>query len=224
MRGVDGAQVEAHLRNLDVRLHGPARSKAELLTEARHALWDAVEAYQADGLSGPDAERRAVDEFGSPAELVPAYQAELAAGALRGLAVRGLVVAAVLIVAGDLTWQGSSWSQDGPRPPAGYLLLSASVNWIWAGVALLAVVGLLALAGAARRGRPGLPPAARLAGLGMTGLLAVGAVTGCALYAWSLNLWDAALTWPPMIVGLVAGGAAWFSLGRAARTWLLATR
>ncbi|MFC0004667.1 permease prefix domain 1-containing protein [Micromonospora siamensis] len=220
----DGTPVEAHLRELAVRLHGPARLRTELLTEARDALHDAAEAYRADGLSGPDAERRAVAEFGSADRLVPAYQAELAAGALRRFAVRGLAVASVLIVGGDLTWQGSSWDRDGSHPPAGFLLLSTTLNVAWVVAALLAAASLLVLTRAARRGEPGLPPAARLTGLGLTGALVVGALAGSALYLWSVGLWDAALTWPPMIIGPLVVGAALGNLGRAAHGWLRTAR
>ncbi|MFG2065088.1 hypothetical protein ACGFIK_27195 [Micromonospora sp. NPDC048871] len=45
---------------------------------------------------------------------------------------------------------------------------------------------------------------------------------GCT--GWSIVLWDAALTWPPMIVGMVVAAAAHLWLGRAAHTWLLAAR
>ncbi|MEV4488943.1 permease prefix domain 1-containing protein [Micromonospora coxensis] len=221
MRGCDGV-VEEQLRELAGRLRGPARLKAELIVELRHALSDAAEAYEEGGLPATEAQRRAVAEFGTPAQLAPAYQAELAAGALRGLSVRALAVAVVLVVAGDLSWKGSSWSA-GPPPPDGYLLLSASLNWIWAGVAGLGVVGLVTAAAAARRGQVGVP-GGRLLGWGLTGALGTGAVAGVALFAWSLGLWDAALTWPPMIVCAVLVGGAFVLLGRAARTWLTTAR
>ncbi|SCG41511.1 permease prefix domain 1-containing protein [Micromonospora halophytica] len=221
MRGGDG--VEERLRELADRLHGPARLKAELIVELRHALSDAAEAYREGGLPATEAQRRAVAEFGTPAQLVPAYQAELAAGALRGLSLRAFAVAVVLVVAGDLTWQGSSWS-GGPPPPEGYLLLSASLNWIWLTVAGLALAGLALGTRLARRGRAGVPASGRLIGLGLSGALALGALAGVALFAWSLGIWEAALTWPPMLVGAVLVGAAYFSLGRAARSWLVAAR
>ncbi|WP_446212614.1 permease prefix domain 1-containing protein [Micromonospora sp. IBSANI012] len=221
MRGCEDVRVADRLRELDDRLHGPARLKAELMVELRDALDDAAEAYREGGLSAAEAERRAVAEFGAPAQLVPAYQAELAAAALRGLSLRAFAVALALLVAGDLTWRGSSWS-DGPRPPAGYQLLSASVNWIWLAVAGFALAGLVLGVGAARRGRAGVPAAGRLLGLGLTGALVLGAVVGVALFAWSVELWDAALTWPPMIIGAVVVGAGYFSLVRAARCWLRA--
>ncbi|WFE38374.1 permease prefix domain 1-containing protein [Micromonospora sp. WMMD998] len=223
MRVDQGARVEDRLRELSGRLHGPSRLKADLLTEARHALEDAAEAYREGGLSRAEAERRAVAEFGGVAQLAPGFQAELAAGALRGLALRTLAVAAVLMAAGDLTWHGSSWSA-GPRPPAAYLLLSASMHGIWGTVAGLALAGLALGALAARRDSPRLVRSARAVGFGLTGGLLVGALAGGALFAWSVRLWDAALTWPPMIIGAVVASAAWFSLARSARWWLLSAR
>ncbi|MEU4679542.1 permease prefix domain 1-containing protein [Micromonospora sp. NPDC023737] len=215
--------VDNHLRDLAGLLHGPARVKADLLTEARHGLLDAVEAYRAEGVPPAEAERRAVAEFGSPAQLLPAWQAELAVAALRGLSLRVLAVASVLVVAGDLTWRGSSWS-DGPRPPSGYLLLSASVHWLWLAALVIAVGALLLVRVAARSADPGFAVLARLVGAGLTGSLGLGVLTGAALFAWSIGLWDAALTWPPMIIGSVLASAGYLWLGRAARGWVLAVR
>ncbi|MEU7998286.1 permease prefix domain 1-containing protein [Micromonospora sp. NPDC049060] len=218
MRGEDDATtVEERLRELGAHLRGPRRLKSDLLTEARHGLLDAVEAYRADGLPATEAQRRAVAEFGSPAQLAPAYQAELAAGALRGLSLRVIALATVAFVAGDLTWQGSSWG--GSPPPAAYQLLSASVGWIWAAAFALAATGLLPAGRAALRGG-----ADRAVGAALVGVLALGVLTGSALFAWSIGLWDDALTWPPMIIGAVVAAAGYLWLGRAARTWLLAAR
>ncbi|MGW3608330.1 permease prefix domain 1-containing protein [Micromonospora sp. NPDC005163] len=214
--------VEEHLRELAARLQGPARLKSDLLTEARHGLLDAVEAYREDGVPPTEAQRRAVAEFGSPAQLLPSWQAELAVGALRGLSLRMLTVAGVSVVAGDLTWRGASWS-DGPHPPAVYRLLAASVDWIWIGSLLLAVAGLLVVVASARSARPGLAVAQRAVGAGLTGTLVLGMLAVTALFAWSIGLWDAALSWPPMFIGAVLVGGAYFSLVRAARGWLLAT-
>ncbi|MEU9824462.1 permease prefix domain 1-containing protein [Micromonospora chersina] len=223
MRGYEDIRVDDRLRELAGQLHGPARLKADLLIEARHALEDAVEAYREGGLPVAEAERRAVAEFGTPAQLAPGYQAELATGALRGLALRALAVAVVLMAGGDLTWRGASWS-EGPRPPAGYLLLSSAVNGVWAVIAGLALAGLLLGLLAARHATTRLSRLARVVGFGLTGGLVVGAATGVALFGWSVHLWDAALTWPPMIIGAVVVGAAWFALARAARYWLLSSR
>ncbi|MGC1213009.1 MAG: permease prefix domain 1-containing protein [Micromonospora sp.] len=223
MRGDDDVLVEERLRELADHLRGPARLKADLLTEARDALRDAAEAYRDSGLPAGEAERRAVAEFGTTGELAPGYQAELAAGALRRLALRALAVALALMAGGDLTWRGSSWS-DGPPPPEGFLLLHASLNGIWLTVAGLALVGLLVGVLAARYGSPHLSRIGRGVGFGLTGALALGALAGSALFGWSVGLWEAALTWPPMIVGPVLVGVGWVALGRAARCWIVATR
>ncbi|MET8282514.1 permease prefix domain 1-containing protein [Micromonospora sp. NPDC005174] len=222
MRHAEDLLVDEHLRELESRLQGPARLKSDLLTEARHDLLDAVDAYRESGLPPTEAQRRAVAEFGSAAQVLPSWQAELAVAALRGLSLRMLAVAGVLVAAGDLTWRGSSWSA-GPQPPAAYRLLSATVDWIWAGGLLLAVTGLLVIWAGARSPRPHLAVAQRAVGIGLTGALALGMAAGGALFVWSIDMWDAALTWPPMIVGMVVVSAANFSLTRAARGWVRAT-
>ncbi|TDC45039.1 hypothetical protein E1258_30850 [Micromonospora sp. KC207] len=132
-------------------------------------------------------------------------------------------MAGVLVVAGDLTWQGSSWS-GGPGPSAAYRLLSASVDGIWLGAVVLSVAGLLLVAASARWAHPALPRLARLTGLGLTATLVLGVATGATLYAWSIGLWEAARTWPPMLVGALVCGAGFLWIGRAARSWLLSAR
>jgi hypothetical protein len=103
-------------------------------------------------------------------------------------------------------------------------VLSASLNGIWGLVAGLALAGLLLGFLTARYGSPRLPRLGRAVGFGLTGALGLGALAGSALLAWSIGLWQAALTWPPMILGAMLTGVAWFALARAARCWLLATR
>ncbi|GIJ19532.1 permease prefix domain 1-containing protein [Micromonospora lutea] len=219
----DDVLVEEHLRQLADRLRGPRRLRDDLMTEARHGLLDAVEAYRDSGLSSGEASRQAVAEFGTPDELAPAYQAELAVAALRGLSLRVVAFATIAAIAGDLTWHGSSWS-TGPRPPSGYLLLSQSVEWLWVGAFLLGLAGLVLVTATARSAYPTLTTLARGVGVALTGTALLGAVAGVGLFSWSILLWDAALTWPPMIIGMVVGATAHVWLGSAARTWLLATR
>lgn len=97
------------------------------------------------------------------------------------------------------------------------------MNGIWLVVAGMALAALSFGAWAARRGRAA-TTVGRPLGWGLTGALVVGAVAGVALFAWSVVLWDAALSWPPMIIGAVLAGAAHFALFRASRSWLVAAR
>ncbi|WP_432956685.1 hypothetical protein [Micromonospora haikouensis] len=110
-----------------------------------------------------------------------------------------------------------------------YRLLSGAVNGIWLGAAVLAVAGLTVagltvVAVSARSAHPALPRLARLTGFALTAALVLDAASGAALYGWSVGLWEAARTWPPMLVGALASGAGFLWIGRAARSWLLATR
>jgi hypothetical protein len=224
MPGLDTMPVDDYLRVLGDRLRGPAKLKADLLTEARHSLLDSAESYRAGGLPPADAERAAVAEFGSVPELTAGYQAELVAGTLRTLALRIAVIGVVLTSATDLMWLGAPWTRTGPAPPAGYRLLSESLNWAWAAAALVAIASYGWLAWTARRGRPGSVRLARAIGHTLTGSAGLGSLGGMAIFAWSLGIWDAALSWPPMIVGIVGLAAAYGWLGGAARSCRAASR
>lgn len=84
MRGVgDVSVVEAYLRDLGGELRGPRRVKAGLLREAADHLDDATEAYLRAGLDPDRARARAVADFGSVAEIAPAFQTTLAVAASR---------------------------------------------------------------------------------------------------------------------------------------------
>ncbi|MEV0730827.1 permease prefix domain 1-containing protein [Polymorphospora sp. NPDC050346] len=217
---VPAAEIDDYLRTLGQRLHGPRRLRADLLAEARDSLEDAAAAYERAGLAPVAARRRAVAEFGTPGELVPAYQAELAAAGTRTLALRILVVAIVLLSSADLMWQGAPWT--GVRPPAGYLALSASLDLFWIVTGLLAAGAWLGLRYAARHGAPVRLP--RLLGRSMAACVGLAAGAGVTLYAWSLVMWDAAVRWPPMLVGMVATGVAFVWLAGAVRGCLAGTR
>ncbi|MEV0610523.1 permease prefix domain 1-containing protein [Polymorphospora rubra] len=217
---VPAPEIDDYLRALGARLHGPGRLKADLLAEARGSLEDAAEAYEEGGLASAAARRRAVADFGTPGELVPAYQAELAASGTRILAVRIVVVAVVLLSSADLMWQGAPWT--GPRPPAAYLALSALLDLLWILTGLLAAGAWLGLRYAARRGtRVRLP---RLLGRSMAVCVGLAAVAGATLFTWSIVMWDAAVRWPPLLIGMVAAGVAFGWLAGAVRGCLVGTR
>ncbi|MGW4465608.1 permease prefix domain 1-containing protein [Micromonospora sp. NPDC004704] len=206
--------IDEYVHALDRALHGPARLKSDLLTEARHSLTDSAEGYRDAGLHPVEAERRAVTEFGPVRRLAHEYQSELLAGTLRSLAVRVLVVGVVLMVAADLMWQGAPW--NGPPPPTAYRLLSGSLDWLWLGIDLLALGAYLWLGWHARHGRLGRVRVARAAGIGLSASLCLGWIGTAAVYAWSVTLWDSALTWPPMLVGGIALIVVHGWLGRSA--------
>lgn len=198
--------IDEYVRSLDRALHGPTRLKSELLAEVRHSLVDTAEGYRDGGVDPVEAERRAVAEFGPVPRLAHEYQAELLAGSLRSFAVRVVLVGVVLTATADLMWRGAPWT--GPQPPTAYLLLSGSLDWLWRGTDLLALGAYLWLGWQARRGRAAPAELIRAAGLGLSTVLGLGVVASIGVYVWSVTLWDAALTWPPMLVGGVAMVAA----------------
>ena len=103
------------------------------MTEARHGLLDAVEAYRATACRPP---RRSAGRWSSSAATrAGAVLAGRAGGRrARSLGLRMTAVVAVLAIAGDLTWQGRAGV--GPHPPAGYLLLSNAVDVLGLALAL----------------------------------------------------------------------------------------
>jgi hypothetical protein len=109
------ATIDPYLAGLAAALRGPRRVKADLLTEARDSLWDAAAAYQKMGLDGTAAQRRAVADFGGLAEIVPAYQAELAVAQGRRTALL-IAMGLVGVYAGtSLAWSGGGWLTTGFR-------------------------------------------------------------------------------------------------------------
>jgi hypothetical protein len=214
--------IDEYVTVLGRELHGPDHIKRDLLTEVRHGLADAAEGYRADGLPAGRAEARAVAEFGPAQRLAADFQAELAASTVRTLSVRVAVVTALLVSSADLMWRGAPWS--GPRPPEAYHLLSTSIDWLGGGCAALALASLVWLTAAARRGRAGSVRVVRLTSYSMIGSLALYWLGGLVLYGWSLHLWKAALTWPPMIIGMLVLTAAYGWIAAAARSCLVAAR
>jgi hypothetical protein len=217
MRVLDG-----YVGRLDAAIVGSARTKADVLREVRHSLADAAEAYEADGLTPREAEQRAVDEFGAVAELAPAFQAELATSATRTLAVRVTAAFGVLVFAADLMWRGAPWT--GPQPPALYTLLSDAVDRVSIAVAASGVIGMLALWVSARAGRTVPARTLRIANRLVAVLLAFVWVVGAVMFVWSAEMWEGALTWPPMLIGTAVMSAAALWIGRATWTSLRATR
>lgn len=214
--------IDEYVRALDRSLSGPARVKRELVREARHSLEDAAEAYVEGGLDPRSANVRAVADFGRLADLAPAYQAELAALSVRRLARRIAAAAAALTAGADLMWQGAPWT--GPAPPAGYPVLTAVLDLLGLVCGAGAVSVLALLYWRARRGRPVSVRLARWATGALAAPLGLTLVAGLTVYGWSVSLWQAAVTWPPMMAGLLAVTAVYVWIGRALRTSLRTSR
>jgi hypothetical protein len=218
------APIDEYVRTLDRALTGPGRLKGDLLREARHGLADAAEAYQEEGLPRTEAERLAVSEFGEVRALAPEYQAELGLGAARRLALKMVLVPMLFTTLADFMWRGSPWSTSttGPYPPRLYLFISNAQDYLgyaWAGLALAVY---LWLAWAARRGRPTGRVTVRAIGLVTLSIVGLTWLAGTVIYLWSLSLWDAALTWPPMLAGGLLVAAAYGWLAYSAVTCLIA--
>lgn len=195
------ATIDGYLRVLGDDLRGPRRLKADLLREARHGLVDAAAAYREDGLCAADAERRAVAEFGGVDELAPAYQAELATGAARRLALWMILVPALFAALADFMWWGAPWTASATPPPGGYQLIAEVQDHLGYGYAGLAVAASGWLAWCARHGRPAGRFAVRGIGLGALAVMGLGWLAGVVMFTWSVRLWDGVLMWPPMLVG-----------------------
>lgn len=211
--------IEEYVDTLSRRLHGPRRQKADLVREVRHSLDDATEAYADAGLDPRDAAGRAVADFGDLDDLVPAYQAELSASSVRGLARRIAAVALLLVAGADLMWRGAPWT--GPAPPAGYRQLSSALDLLWVLCGAGATATLAFLFWRARRGRAMSVLLARTATAVLGGAAALAVVAGMAVLGWALRIWQSALTWPPTLVGLLVIVAAYVWLGVALRDCLL---
>jgi hypothetical protein len=134
--------VSEYVAVLDRRLRGSRRLRGDMLAEAADGLADAAEAYERAGMSAEQARRRAVADFGEPADVLPEYQAELTADQARRSAL--LVGAALpgLVVAWDLLWMITT---PGPRPSESVLSLlhAADLYGLLIGLPAMALLALL---------------------------------------------------------------------------------
>ena len=212
--------IDRYVTALDRRLVGPGRLKRDVLTEARDSLIDAAAAYEDAGIDPADAQRRAVDDFGSVARIAPAYQAEVAATygqRLAGLVTVLLVIGALL---GDRMWQGAPWI--GVEPPEGYVLAARALNWAgYLGLAT-AAIGFLVLRWRARWGASS--EVVRAVGYATAAALGTVLVLGGAVYVSTVAMYPSALTWPPMVVGGIVLSAAVGYLGWGATRCVVAVR
>jgi hypothetical protein len=194
--------IDIYLDGLASALRGPERLHADLLAEARDSLLDAAEAHRERGLPADDAERRAIAEFGTYAEVVPGYQAELAVAQGRFTALLLALSLPVLHLAAPLMWWKGPWIATEP-PGQRYLTLVAHFDYLLFAATALAVLALLGFRLGGRFVRDG-RRYARVIGVGALVFLAVHGATGVVVLGVSLYQWPESMRWPPMIGGSVA--------------------
>ncbi|WKX71863.1 permease prefix domain 1-containing protein [Streptomyces sp. XD-27] len=141
--------VDGYVADLTAALHGPARTKARMITEIRDGLADTVAAYADDGVPREQAAHLAVREFGTVEELVPSCQQELTIAQAQHTA-RAVALTVPFLIA---CWY-PIWATG--RGGAGQLahgsdLLTAALVGVSAAAALLAVATLAATGALARR-------------------------------------------------------------------------
>ena len=203
---VSAVDIDGYVAGLSERLRGPRRVRADLVAEARDGLVDAAEAYQEAGLTPPDAQRRAVTEFGSYPAVVPHYQAELAVAQGRRTVLLIAVALPVLVLVAPLMWWRSPWSGH-VQLPVGYARLTAGFDGLSLAGAALAVLVLVGYGWGSRFIRDGVWLTEAVGWCGLTFLLVHG-VSGLAIYLWSVHQWPEMLFWPPAWTGAALMGLA----------------
>lgn len=214
--------IDVYVDGLAAALSGPRRHRHDMLTEARDSLLDAAEAYADAGHDPLDAQRRAVADFGTHRQVVPAYQAELAMLQGRRAATWIALVLPVMTLLEPLMWWDTTWSTD-DRASHFYWVLADHykyTSFLAAGAAGLAVVGF---GWGSRFLRDGLRYA-RLVGQATVAFLGVHALLGGTVIALSLHQWPAAATWPPVLIGMVVNAAAFGYAGCLAVRCVAAAR
>jgi hypothetical protein len=159
--------VDAHVRDLGSLLRGPARLRRSLLSEVRSGLLDAADAARAAGLDPVAAQRCAVADFGSPAELAPAFQIELLTAQARRSALFLATAFPGLMLGWDLLWSaGIEW---GGAPSATVAVLARGQDLLSVAMGLAAVTAFLVLVRGARRDRDPVPIARAIGVVGGVG-------------------------------------------------------
>lgn len=198
--------IERYADGLAAALRGPRRLRDEMVTEARHSLQDAADAFVDAGLDPDGAERRAVREFGGYREVVPAYQAELAIVQGRRTATWIALVLPLINLLEPLMWWDSPWGSRDNVSPVYWVLVEhfQYFSFLAAAVAGLVIVGF----GWGSRYLRDSVRYARLVGQGTVAFLGLHGLVGAAVIAMSVYQWPAAATWPPLLIGLAINAAA----------------
>ncbi|WP_344614313.1 permease prefix domain 1-containing protein [Dactylosporangium salmoneum] len=192
--------IDAYVDGLAAALRGPRRTRDEMITEARHSLVDAADAFEDAGLAPLDARRRAVREFGTHREVVPAYQAELAAQQGRRTALWIALALPLVNVLAPLMWWDSPWGTG--HASHLYWVLVDHFKYTSFMAAMIAGLVVAGFTWGARYLRDGVRYT-RIVGLGAVTFLGLHGLIGAAVFGLSIYQWPAAATWPPVLAGMV---------------------
>ena len=193
--------LDDYVAGLAGALRGPRRLRGDLVAEARDSLVDATEAYAADGCPQDVAQRRAVDEFGSYAQVLPGYQAELAVAQARRTTLMFAVALVALRCLTPVLWHG------GPSANSGFLLVADGFDYLALAGAVAALAARLLLGWGSRYAPDG-ARVVRAVGRGALGFLALHGLVGLTIYLWGLASWPGFLHSVPVWAGLVLTNAA----------------
>src|SRR5918998_1054883 len=147
--------VEATVHDLGRRLHGPRRIRRSMLAEVEAGLRDTVDAQVAAGSAPDEARRRAVAEFGVPAELAPLYQAGIGVTQGRRTALLLALAFPGLLLGWDLLWALDGDGGAAPSPAVRLLSRVMDGTSLAVGVAAALLVWLLTSHGRAGRNTRG---------------------------------------------------------------------
>lgn len=134
--------IDSYITDLRKALTGPLTPKRDLILEARCSLEDAAESYRADNVAPETAERLAVMDFGDPAEVVQAYQRELAMAQSVRTAWWLLISIVVQFLEAKMSWKSTGAWHGHRRPSEAYLLFSHL--WSWGQIVIVAVAAIAA--------------------------------------------------------------------------------
>ncbi|MEV4534700.1 permease prefix domain 1-containing protein [Asanoa sp. NPDC049518] len=195
--------IDSYVRELDRRLHGPRRRKADMIVEVRDGLRDAAEAVRADapGVSPAEAERQAVEEFGPVPDIAPEFQAELAVTQAWRTAWVFAIALPLVMALTTLMWRGGS---GGVTPGPAYLDLARATDLFLIVASVSFAVALLALHVLARRAAP---PVGLVRTVGVAALCTVLAMMVSGLFLTmgapgaNISLWGALVGGLPTLPG-----------------------
>ncbi|GGS49028.1 hypothetical protein GCM10010156_04610 [Planobispora rosea] len=144
--------IDDYVTGLSRALDGPRGPKRDLVTEARDSLIDAAEALELDGLDRSEAERAAVEEFGTIAEIAPGYQRELSVAAGRRLAALLFLSVPLTAVMWTAIWRVFPVDTISyAAQPGWFVPVARAVDITQLGIGVIGAFALLALGRGRRR-------------------------------------------------------------------------